>query len=512
MEKADFVALNAERERAGEETWKNPRNFTGGSLKLLDARECAKRPIKVLLYEVVNGEALFARHSEALARLRALGLPTSPDVSVVSGENLGASVQAWEARRPTLPYEADGLVVKVDSFAQRRLLGTTAKSPRWAIAYKFPAMQAVTVIRGLEINVGRTGAVTPVALLDPVELSGTTVKRASLFNWDEVARLGIRIGDRVTVEKAGEIIPQVIAVDTAARTGNETLIEIPTACPSCHSVLVRRPEEVALRCENKRCPDQRWRAVQFFAHRGALNIEGVGEVLAEEMVRKGMVEDAADLFHLTIEKLVPPEQDRSAPRLERMARKSAENLVAALAKAKADATLSRLLIGLGIPHVGTVAARAMAERFGSFIALLEASPEARRATILSIDGVGEVIADAMDAYLAEPENQRLLAKLRDHGVTPVEPVAAAAQDGPLAGKRVCVTGKLTRARSEIQREIEAAGGRFATSVGKNTDYLVAGADVGKAKLEAARKNGTEVIDEEGLARLLGGTAIASAPL
>jgi DNA ligase (NAD+) len=364
-------------------------------------------------------------------------------------------------------------------------------------------MQAVTVIRGLEVNVGRTGAVTPVALLDPVELSGTTVKRASLFNWDEVARLGIKIGDRVTVEKAGEIIPQVIAVDASARTGNETAIAVPTACPSCGSELVRRADEVALRCENKHCPDQRWRAIQFFAHRGALNIEGVGEVLAEELVRKKLVEDAADLFDLTLAKLVPPEHDRTAPRLERMAKKSAENLLAALAKAKTDATLSRLLIGLGIPHVGSVAARAMAERFGSLAALMDTTPESRRATILSIDGVGEVIADAMDAYFADEDNRNLLAKLVSHGVSPVEPVTGSAE-GPLAGKRVCVTGKLSRPRSEIQRDIEAAGGKFASSVGKNTDYLVAGDDVGKAKLEAARKNGTRVLSEDELGRLLRG--------
>jgi len=503
MDKAEFAAMNAERERAGEETWKNPRNATGGSLKLLDARESAKRPIKVLLYEVVNGEALYAKHSEALAQLRALGLPTSPDVVVVEGAALAETVKAWADRRTKLPYEADGLVIKVDAFAQRRLLGTTAKSPRWAIAYKFPAMQSVTTIRGLEINVGRTGAVTPVALLDPVELSGTTVKRASLFNWDEVARLGLKIGDRVTVEKAGEIIPQVIAVDTGARTGDETPIAVPTVCPSCGSVLVRREDEVALRCENKRCPDQRWRAIQFFAHRGALNIEGVGEVLAEELVRKRLVEDAADLFGLTLETLVPSDKTAGVPRLERMAKKSAENLLAALAKAKTDATLSRLLIGLGIPHVGSVAARAMAERFGSLSALMDATPESRRATILSIDGVGEVIADAMDAYFADEDNRRLLAKLIAHGVSPVEPVAGSAE-GPLAGKRVCVTGKFSRPRSEIQRDIEAAGGKFASSVGKNTDYLVAGDDVGKAKLEAARKNGTRVLSEDELGRLLRG--------
>ena len=337
MDKRDFAAINEEREQAGEELWKNARNFTGGSLKLLDPRECARRPLKTLLYELVGGETFRPLHSDSLQWLRALGLPTSPDVALVDDSAaLAAAVASWAARKATLAYEVDGLVIKVDSFAQRRLLGFTAKFPRWAIAYKFPANQATTRLRGIEINVGRTGAVTPVAELDPVELSGTTVKRASLFNWDEVRRLDARIGDQVVVEKAGEIIPQVIEVLTARRTGDETEIAIPERCPSCASTLVRRAGEVALRCENRACPTQRWRALQFFAGRGAMNIEGIGEVLAEELVRKGIVNDAADLFDLTVEKLIPPAGGAGGgaggegARVERMAQKSAENLVAAV--------------------------------------------------------------------------------------------------------------------------------------------------------------------------------------
>jgi DNA ligase (NAD+) len=342
-----------------------------------------------------------------------------------------------------------------------------------------------------------------VAVLDPIEVSGTTVKRASLFNWDEVARLDLRIGDRVMIEKAGEIIPQVVDVLVDQRTGDERAVPVPTTCPGCGSTLVRREGEVALRCENRACPEQRWRAIQFFAHRGAMNIEGVGEVLAQELCRKGLIEDAAGLFDLTVESLAP---GKDAPegtiRIERMARKSAENLVAALNEARTKATLSRLIIGLGIPHVGVVAARAMARRFGSLAALADAAPEQRHDVIGGIDGVGPVIADAVAAWFADPDNARLIARLRARGVEPHEPEERASGTGPLAGKRLCVTGKLSRPRSEIQQIIEAAGGLFVASVGKSTDYLVAGADVGKSKLDAAKKAGTQVIDEDGLAALI----------
>jgi DNA ligase (NAD+) len=505
MDKSDFAAVNQERVDAGEEPWKNARNFTGGSLKMLDAREVARRPLKLLLYELVSGEAFKPLHSDSLRWLRELGLPTSSDVTMVSAwDDLAAQVALWAHKKDKLPYEADGLVIKVDSFAQRRLLGFTAKFPRWAIAYKYPARRAETVVRGVEINVGRTGAVTPVAELDPVELSGTTVKRASLFNWDEVARLDVRVGDRVLVEKAGEIIPQVVEVLTDRRTGGETPIPVPDRCPSCASLLVRRDGAVVLRCENRACPDQRWKAIQFFAHRGAMNIEGIGEVLAQELVRKGLVDDAASLFDLTALRLVPPAKAEDAVRVERMAKKSAENLVASIVRAKETATLSRLLIGLGIPHVGTVAARAIAARLGGLDALVAMSPDELRDVVAAIDGVGPVIGEALRAYVADPDNARLLSRLRERGVSPIEPVARVVTTGPLAGKRVCVTGKLTRPRSEIQAEIEAAGGRFVNSVGKSTDILVAGADVGKSKLDSARKLGTMVLDEEGLARLLRG--------
>jgi DNA ligase (NAD+) len=297
----------------------------------------------------------------------------------------------------------------------------------------------------------------------------------------------------------------VIEVLVERRTGAEQAVEVPTVCPGCGSPLTRKPGEVALRCENPECTEQRWRAIQFFCSRGAMNIEGIGEVLAQELVRKGLIADAADIFDLTVERLAP---DKKAPpdtiRVERMARKSAENLVASIHRARETATLSRLLIGLGIPHVGVVAARAIARRFGAFGPLCDTEPTERRAAIASIDGVGPVIGDAIERWFAQPQNARLVARLRERGVAPGEPDDRKERTGPLAGKRICVTGKLTRARSEIQRLIEEAGGVFVTAVGKSTDYLVAGADVGKAKLTAAKKAGVVVIDEPGLEALLTG--------
>ena len=506
MNKNDFLALNAERAAAGEEIYKNPRNFTGGSLKLLDPRECARRPLNILLYELLGGEDRRAQHSQALGFIRRLGLPTSKEATLAEGwQGLADLVHAWAGKKKSLPYEIDGLVIKVDDFAQRRLLGNTAKFPRWAIAFKYPAERAQTVVEDIEVNVGRTGAVTPVAVLAPVEVSGTTVKRASLFNWDEVARLDLKVGDQVLVEKAGEIIPQVIEVLVDQRTGRERDIVVPSHCPSCNSELVRRQGEVALRCENRKCPDQRWRAIQFFSHRGAMNIEGIGEVLAQELVKKGLVSDPADIFDLTVEKLAP---GKNAPadvvRIERMARKSAENLVRSLEQAKATATLSRLLIGLGIPHVGVVAARAIARKFGDFATLVDAEPQTRRELLAALDGVGPIIGDAVDAWFCHPDNQTLVQKLRARGIAPTEPSGPARREGPLGGKKFCVTGKLTRARSELQRMIEAAGGVFVTSVGKSTDYLLAGADVGKTKLEAARKAGTTIIDEAAFEAMVAG--------
>jgi len=497
MDRSALVTINAAREAEGEEPFKNPRNATGGSLKLLDSSVVAKRPLKVSLYEVV-GDGVNASHWAALAWLRKLGLPTPPGVERCADlTGVLGLVETWADKRRTLPFDIDGLVVKVDSYAQRRTLGATAKAPRWAIAYKYQPERAETVIVDVEHSVGRTGTVTPVAWLSPVELSGTTVKRAGLHNYEDLARKQLRIGDRVIIEKAGEIIPQIVSVVAHAEA---PLIGPPDGCPSCGHALVREEGEVALRCPNSlSCPAQIVMSIQFFCHRGAMNIENVGYKLVLQLCEKGLIKDVADLFALEVEQLAE---------LDRMGEKSAENVVKAIDKARQSATLSRLLTALGIRHVGGVAAQAIARRYRSLAAMLSEGDDAEKmhATLDDVPGVGDVIAAAVAEFFADARNRALLAKLQAHGVDPVEPEEAP-RTGPLAGVTVCVTGKLSRPRGDLERDIVAAGGTFHKSVTKTTQYLVAGADTGDTKLASAKKHGTRVIDEAGLGKLLAGEAL-----
>jgi DNA ligase (NAD+) len=496
--RADFERMNEARLAAGEEPFMNPRNATAGTLKQKDPAKVAERPLELLFYDVVDGDLHRDRHSASLAWLRELGLPVSPDITQVRGaEALHATVKAWLARveghGEVLPYDADGLVIKVDAYAQRRELGQTAKFPRWAIAYKFPARQATTLLIDILTTIGRTGVATPTAQLEPVELSGTIVKRAGLHNWDQVARLGLRPGDRVLVEKAGEIIPQVLAV---TEPSTAPPFAAPTACPSCGHRLVRLEDEVALRCPNRMaCRSQLMWFVDFFCGRGQMNIAGLGLERAAQLLEEGLIHDVADIFALDEARLVP---------LERWNEKSARNLVAAVEEARAKATLTRLLAALGIPHVGHVAAHAVAQRYrrlGALLELLDArGAEALGTDLLEIDGIGEVIARAIAAFFADTDNRRVVDKLLGHGVDPVEPEAVR---GVLTGTFV-VTGTLNRPREEIIRRIERAGGKVTGSVSKKTTYLVAGADVGQAKMDAAAKHGVQVIGEDELERLLAG--------
>ncbi|MBK9034008.1 MAG: NAD-dependent DNA ligase LigA [Myxococcales bacterium] len=499
MAKDVFTRLNAARVAAGEEPWKNPRNLAAGSIKLLDPREVAARPMHAILYEVVDGERVASGHLASLARIAALGIPTSRENQHADDwDELLAAVTAWQARRDELPYEIDGLVIKVDSFDQRGQLGVTSKFPRWAIAYKYPARQVTTTVAELEINIGRTGAVTPVAILVPVDVSGTTVARVSLHNWDQVARLDIGDGDRVLIEKAGEIIPQVLGVTERSDRPRWTA---PTACPECGTALTREDDKVVLVCPNRlQCPAQRQAAIEFFAGRGQLNIDGLGEKLVAQLLDRGLVADVADLFDLTVPQLI---------KLDRFGEQSATNLVAALAKAKADATATRLLTALGVRHVGGVVAKAIAGRYQRVSALVAAADARTSAELIedltAIEGVGEVIARAVDEFVRDPHARVVLAKLVARGVDPLEPVAAVVE-GPLTGKTLCVTGTLSAPRGQFEARIVAAGGKIGGSVTKKTSYLVAGADTGKAKLEAATKHGVPVVDEAGLEALLAGGA------
>ena len=500
MERAAFDAINREREAAGEEVYKNPRNFSGGTLKNLDPRIVATRPLKLFLYEIAS-EAPGASHFEMLAWMKRLGMPVSNDVArVESVEELRRTVATWEKRRETLPYEADGIVLKVDSFAQREILGTTAKWPRWAVAYKFPARQATTVVRAIEPNVGRTGIIAPTAVLDPVDLSGTTVGRASLHNWDEVARKDVRIGDTVLIEKAGEIIPQVLMVVKEKRPADAQPVLPPVACPVCATALARNEGEVAWRCPNYECPEQVRQRLIFFAHRATMNIDGLGEKLVAQLVEKQLVRDTADVYRLTVEQLVE---------LDRFGKKSAENLVAAIERSK-GVTLTRLLTALGIPLIGGVAAAAVADRFASLSAMVEAEPESLRAALVEVPGFGEERAQAVAKFFADTRNKELVKRLREAGVDPVEHRRSAT--GPLTGKKFAITGTLSRSREAIKADIEAGGGKVVAAVGKSTDYLVAGENLGDAKRKGAEKFGTKILTEPELAKLLSGEMLVEIPV
>ena len=503
MTKREFAAINLARAEAGEELFKNPRNTAAGSIKQLDPREVAKRPMRTILYEVVDGERYAAGHLASLERVRALGLPISDrNTQAASWDELLATVHDWRDRRDDLAYEVDGLVIKVDDFGLRAALGTTAKFPRWAIAYKFPARQVTTALLDIQSYVGRTGAVTPVAMLEPVNLSGTTVARASVHNWDQVARLGLGRGDRVLLEKAGEIIPQILGV---TEKGPGPAFPQPVRCPSCDAELIREEGRVALLCPNRlACPAQRLAAIEFFASRGQMNIDGLGEKVVTQLLDTKLVEDVADLFILTTDQLEG---------LDRFGKLSAKNVIAALAKSKADATFARLLAALGIANLGGVLARPIAEKYGTLTALRAAADqldsEAFVAQLCEIPGIGETIAQSVDRFLRDPHARVVLQKLADRGIDPPQPIRAVAE-GPLTGKTLVVTGTLTAPRTDVQKRIEAAGGKVSGSVSKKTSYLVAGAETGASKLEAATKHGVQVISEQQLEQLLAGEQIEPA--
>jgi DNA ligase (NAD+) len=490
----DLDATNARRVEKGEEPFANPRNAAAGALRLMDAREAAARNLRVFFYDIV--ERHYDTHHEVLEALSALGLPTHGKQRVCADmAEVLAFIADFDRERRALPYETDGVVLKVDSLEQRKQLGTTTRFPRWAIAYKYEAERAFTIVRKIVTDLGRTGQLTPVAELDPVHLSGTVVSRASLHNIDYVREKDVRIGDTVQVEKAGEIIPQVLSVSHDLRPGNAEEWQPPTHCPACGTAVKREEDEAALRCPNTRCPGRVKAGIFYFTRRGAMDVDRLGRALIEQLVDKGVLKTPADVFALTREQLLA---------LERMADKSADNVMAAIEEARTKRTLSRLVTGLGIPHVGTVAARAIAERFRTLPALIEVAdkPEHVREELAKIRGVGPTIADSAATFLADEDTRQVLHRMIDLGVVADEPELPPAE-GPLVGSSFCVTGTLSQPREAIHAAIRNAGGEIHNSVGKNTTYLVAGANVGKSKLTAAEKRGTKVIDEAELARMIG---------
>ena len=492
MTNSDLVALNETQAREGLPPFANTRNVAAGSIRLLDPRECAARPLRFFCHGVGDSTGLGAgSQTELLAWATRAGMPVAPGTQVFG--SLDALVERGTElieELHDLDFEVDGFVVKVNRFNQQRILGATAKSPRWAIAWKFEKFEATTRLAGIRVQVGRGGTITPVADLEPVELAGTIVRRASLHNADEIARKDIRIGDVLVVEKAGKVIPHVVRVEKHLREGHSPPWAFPTECPECGTAVVKDEEGVYIRCPNVDCPARCRERLRFFASRGAMDIEGLGDKLVEQLVSTGLVKDYADLYALTPEQLEP---------LERMGKKSATALVKQIATSKSRG-LIRVLNALGIRHVGPRVATLLCERFPAIEKLQAASTE----DLANVPEIGEIIARSVRAWLQSDYGRQTIAGLSAAGVRLDVPTADRVAGGPLVGKTLVVTGTLTGfSRQEAEEAIRKAGGRASSSVSKKTDYLVAGEEAG-SKLATATKLGVPVLDEAGFRSLLAG--------
>lgn len=495
IHRADLAAVNKQRVAADEEPFANPRNAASGALRLLDSKAVAGRPLRIALYDLV--EPYFESHHAMLEGLLALGLPTHRlEQRCASVDEALAYIAKFETTRTTLPYDTDGVVIKVDELALRADLGFTARFPRWATAYKYAAEKARTVVLAITADVGRTGALTPVADLEPTQVSGTVVSRASLHNLDYVATKDVRVGDTVTIQKAGEIIPQVLEVDLAQRPPDAVPWVPPTHCPVCGTGVAREEGVAALRCPNGSCPGRLKAALFHFTRRSAMDVDRIGNVLIDSLVESKMVASFADLFAL------PARRDELAA-LERMGEKSADNVIAGIEAARQGRPFNRLLTALGIPHVGTVAAELIAERYADLRTLLDEDPESVRAALGEIHGIGPKIADAVAEHLADPAARADLEALLARGVTTTRVEPKPVVTGPLTGMTFCVTGTLSESREAIWKLIETAGGEIHKSVKKGTTYLVAGDDAGGTKTAAAEKKGTKVLSEGALRQMIG---------
>ena len=486
----DLEEMNRRQEEKDERLFANPRNAAAGSLKLLDPAEVAKRPLRFMAYQIVDPGALRVKtQSDTIALLARSGFAVAEGTVVCGGiEEAVRRCMEMKEERHSLPYGTDGVVVKVNDLGLWADLGATSKSPRWGIAYKFPAERKSTVIRAIVLQVGRTGAVTPVAEVDPVPLAGTVVKRATLHNEEEVIRLDARVGDTVLIEKSGEIIPHILGVEKEKRTGKEKAFRFPEGCPVCGEPLVRSEEEVAVRCENPACPAQVRRRITHYASRNAMDIDGLGVKVVDQLVDEGLVGEIPDLYRIDRERLAA---------LERFGEKSAENLVQALDVSRRR-TVDRFLFAVGIRHVGRTTARLIASSFGSMEEIAAATEE----ELAAVDGVGPVIARSVRHFLESDRGGRLLADLDAAGVSP-RPVEKTARLSPLSGKKIVLTGTLpSLKRDEARERIEAAGGKVVSTVSRKTDYVVAGESPG-SKREKAESLGVKVIGEEELVRLLG---------
>ncbi|MCY8719150.1 NAD-dependent DNA ligase LigA [Bacillus sp. S10C12M] len=490
MPKQSFEKLNEERIKNEEEPFANPRNAAAGSLRQLDPKIAAKRNLDIFVYSIAELDEMGVEtQSQGLDFLDEIGFKTNQERKKCGSiEEVIELIDEFQSKRADLPYEIDGIVIKVDSLDQQEELGFTAKSPRWAIAYKFPAEEVVTKLLDIELNVGRTGVITPTAILEPVKVAGTTVSRASLHNEDLIREKDIRILDKVVVKKAGDIIPEVVNVLFEQRTGEEKEFSMPTECPECGSELVRIEGEVALRCINPECPAQIREGLIHFVSRNAMNIDGLGERVITQLFEENLVRNVADLYKLTKEQVI---------QLERMGEKSTENLISSIQKSKEN-SLERLLFGLGIRFIGSKAAKTLAMHFESLENLKKASKE----ELLAVDEIGEKMADAVITYFHKEEMLELLDELQELGVNTLykgpKKVKAEDSDSYFAGKTIVLTGKLEElSRNEAKAQIEALGGKLTGSVSKNTDLVIAGEAAG-SKLAKAQELNIEVWNEEQL--------------
>jgi DNA ligase (NAD+) len=516
MPTSSFIELNRIRVEAGELVFANPRNAAAGSLKLLDARITASRNLSFFAYatgqvlwrgrpglasrrhlasgkeqgqdalatrnkgKMPSPQSLAANHYETLQRFKELGLPVNPNIQKARDINEAIDIcDSWNDKRTSLDYQIDGMVIKINCFEQRDILGATGRAPRWCISYKFAAEQAETIVESIDVQVGKSGILTPVANLTPVALAGTTVKRASLHNFDELKRLGVGQGDTVIIKKAGEIIPQVIEVKKKAKA-KVPVFDIPKTCPICGSVAIKDEDGVYIRCASSDCPGQLRERLKYFAGRGQMDIEHLGPALIDQLIENGLVENFADLYKLSKDQLAG---------LERMAEKSAANVINAIEVSKTR-PLWRLIAALGIRHIGGQSAQILAEHFGSLNNLMEASDE----ELAEIDQIGPTMAKSIYGYFHDPENRSVIEKLLAAGVKPEQPKARRSEK--LAGKTIVVTGTLENfSRQQAEQAIRQAGGKSSGSVSKKTDFVLAGENPG-SKLNKAKKLGVEVIDEK----------------
>ncbi len=488
MPTSAFVELNKLRTEAGEPAFANPRNAAAGSLKLLDAKITAARNLSFFAYATGQvSEPLAENHYQTLEGFKKLGLPVNPNIKRAKDINEVIDIcLASSEKRLKLDYQIDGMVIKINRFEQRDILGATGRAPRWCISYKFAAEQAETVVESIDVQVGKSGILTPVANLTPVQLSGTTVKRASLHNFDELNRLGVRCGDTVIIEKAGEIIPQVIEVKQELRPAGTKPFKAPEKCPNCGSTVAKDEDGVYIRCLNPDCLGQLKERLKYFAGRGQMDIENLGTALIEQLVEAGLVKNFADLYKLQKSELIE---------LERMAEKSADNVIKAIEASKTR-PLWRFVTALGIRHIGGQSAQILAEYFGSLDALMSAGQQ----ELADIDQIGPTMAESVYEYFRDTRNQAVIEQLLAAGVAPQQPRAR--RSSKLAGKTIVVTGSLENfTRQQIEQAIRQAGAKSSSSVSKKTDFVLAGENPG-SKLDKARKLGVEVINEKQFMELL----------